>query len=162
MSIDTHWFSTLFGWYVFSGIWISGTIAILLLIFFLKGKGYLEFVKDSHIHDFGEWLFAGSVLWSYLFFSQFMLIWYADIPEEVTYYVARFIDYKFILWSVFAINLILPLVFLMSREAMRSRQTIMIFVTTKPQTPHDLTSRYLTNVMPRDTSFEPTNWLVFG
>jgi len=126
MSIDTHWFSTLFGWYVFSGIWISGIITILLTIFFLKGKGYLEFVNDSHIHDLGKWMFAVSILWSYLFFSQFMLIWYADIPEEVTYYVTRFADYKFILWSMFAINLILPLVFLMSREAKRSKITIVI------------------------------------
>lgn len=126
MSIDTHWFSTLFGWYVFSGIWISAIITILLIIFFLKGKGYLEFVNESHIHDLGKWLFAVSILWSYLFFSQFMLIWYADIPEEVTYYVTRFTDYKFILWSVFAINLILPLVFLMSREAKRSRRIVTI------------------------------------
>lgn len=126
MSIDTHWFSTLFGWYVFSGIWISGIITILLFIFFLKGKGYLEFVNDSHIHDLGKWMFAVSILWSYLFFSQFMLISYANIPEEVTYYVARFADYKFILWSMFAINLILPLVFLMSREAKRSKTTIVI------------------------------------
>lgn len=126
MSIDTHWFSTLFGWYVFSGIWISGIITILLFIFFLKGKGYLEFVNDSHIHDLGKWMFAVSILWSYLFFSQFMLIWYADIPEEVTYYVARFADYKYILWSMFAINLVLPLVFLMSREAKRSKTTIVI------------------------------------
>ncbi len=126
MSIDTHWFSTLFGWYCFSGIWISGIITILLMIFFLKGQGYLEFVNESHIHDLGKWLFAVSILWSYLFFSQFMLIWYADIPEEVTYYIARFTDYKYILWIVFAINLLLPLVFLMSREAKRSRQAIVI------------------------------------
>lgn len=126
MSIDTHWFSTLFGWYVFSGIWISAIITILLLIFFLKGRGYLEFVNESHIHDLGKWLFAVSILWSYLFFSQFMLIWYADIPEETTYYIARFTDYKFILWGVFAVNLILPLVFLMSREAKRSRNIIII------------------------------------
>ena len=126
MSIDTHWFSTLFGWYVFSGIWISGIITILLLIFYLKGRGYLEFVNESHIHDLGKWMFAVSILWSYLFFSQFMLIWYADIPEEVTYYIARFTDYKGILWTMFAINLILPLVFLMSREAKRSRLTILI------------------------------------
>jgi hypothetical protein len=126
MSIDTHWFSTLFGWYVFSGIWISGVITILLTIFFLKGQGYLDFVNESHIHDLGKWMFAVSILWAYLFFSQFMLIWYANIPEEVTYYATRFADYKYILWGMFAINLILPLIFLMSREAKRSKVTIVI------------------------------------
>ncbi|MGB1039533.1 MAG: quinol:cytochrome C oxidoreductase [Flavobacteriales bacterium] len=126
MSIDTHWFSTLYGWFVFSGIWISATIFILLLTFWLKGQGYLEFVNESHIHDMGKWMFAISFLWTYLFFSQFMLIWYADIPEEVTYYLDRFGNYKFILWTTVIINFVVPIVLLMSREAKRSRLTITI------------------------------------
>ena len=126
MSIDTHWFSTLFGWFVFSGIWVSATIFILLLMYWLKGLGYLEFINESHIHDMGKWMFAISFLWTYLFFSQFMLIWYANIPEEVTYYLDRFGDYKWILWTTVAVNFVVPIILLMSREAKRSRPTIMI------------------------------------
>jgi hypothetical protein len=126
MSIDTHWFSTLYGWYVFSGIWLSATIFILLLTFWMKGLGYLSFINESHIHDMGKWMFAISFLWTYLFFSQFMLIWYANIPEEVTYYLDRFGDYKWILWTTVAVNFVVPIILLMSREAKRSKVTIMI------------------------------------
>ncbi|MEN9001663.1 MAG: quinol:cytochrome C oxidoreductase [Flavobacteriales bacterium] len=126
MSIDTHWFSTLFGWFVFSGIWVSATIFILLLTFWLKSQGYVKFINESHIHDMGKWMFAISFLWTYLFFSQFMLIWYADIPEEVTYYLDRFGNYKWILWTTVAVNFVIPIVLLMSREAKRSKITILI------------------------------------
>ncbi|HIP31842.1 MAG TPA: hypothetical protein EYG86_03680, partial [Crocinitomicaceae bacterium] len=110
MSIDTHWFSTLFGWYVFSGMWISAVIFILLLTFWLKSQGYAKFINESHIHDMGKWMFAISFLWTYLFFSQFMLIWYANIPEEVTYYITRFGDYKWLLWTMVAMNFLLPMI----------------------------------------------------
>lgn len=119
MSIDAHWFSTLFGWYTFSGMWISAMITIAMLTLYLKRNGYLSQVNESHIHDLGKWMFAVSFLWSYLFFCQFMLIWYSDIPEEVTYYLARFGDYKIIFWSTFAINFIFPMLFLMSRDTKR-------------------------------------------
>lgn len=120
MSIDTHWFSTLFGWYIFSGMWVSSVIFMILLIMYLKNQGYLSFVNESHIHDMGKWMFAISFLWSYLWFSQFMLIWYANIPEEVTYYLSRFENYKFLFFFTFAINFILPMIILMSRQVKRT------------------------------------------
>lgn len=119
MSIDTHWYSTLFGWYVFSGMWISGIIMTTFLVIYLKSKGYLEFVNDSHMHDLAKWMFAISFLWCYLWFSQFMLIWYSDIPEEVTYFVTRIKDYKGIFFTTFIINLIFPMLILMSRDTKR-------------------------------------------
>ncbi|MCB0765165.1 MAG: hypothetical protein KDB84_10700, partial [Flavobacteriales bacterium] len=75
MSIDTHWFSTLFGWYTFAGMWVSAMITAVILVLYLKRKGYLPQVNNSHIQDLGKWVFAISFLWSYLYFSQFMLIW---------------------------------------------------------------------------------------
>ncbi|MCU0360846.1 MAG: quinol:cytochrome C oxidoreductase [Bacteroidia bacterium] len=120
MSIDTHWFSTLFGWYIFSGMWVSALIAITILIIWLKKLGYLEFVTESTIHDMGKWMFAISFLWTYLYFSQFMLIWYADIPEEVVYYQTRWESYKALMWTVFFINFALPMVMLMSRDSKRN------------------------------------------
>lgn len=120
MSIDVHWFSTLFGWYVFSGMWVSAMVVIILVTLYLKKLGYLPRVNDSHIHDIGKWIFATSFLWSYLWFSQYMLIWYANMPEEVTYYVARIEDYKIMYFGMFFINFAFPMLILMSRDAKRN------------------------------------------
>jgi hypothetical protein len=120
MSIDTHWFSTLYGWYVFSGMWLSGMVMVMMITLYLRNKGYLPYVKESHIHDVGKWMFALSFLWSYLWFSQFMLIWYANIPEEAQYFVSRIEDYKFIFFGTFFINFFFPMVFLMSADTKRS------------------------------------------
>jgi len=117
MSIDAHWFSTLFGWYVFAGMWLTGIVFATVLIYFLKGKGHLTEAKKGHMHDMGKWMFALSFLWTYLFFSQFMLIWYADIPEEVTYYIARIEDYKGIWFGMMLVNFALPMLFLMDSDA---------------------------------------------
>jgi hypothetical protein len=120
MSIDPHWFSTLYGWYVFSGMWLTAMVAIMLLVLYLKSLGHLQAVNDSHIHDIGKWIFALSFLWSYLFFSQFMLYWYSNIGEEVIYYRFRFDNYKYIFWGMFMINFIIPMLILMSRDAKRN------------------------------------------
>src|SRR5690606_31716341 len=119
MSLDTHWFSTLFGWYVFSGIWISAMTVIVLLTVYLKSKGYLEVVNNSHVHDIGKWMFALSFLWSYLWFSQFELIWYSNIPEEVTYYIIRLREYKWMFMGMFLINFAFPMAILMARDSKR-------------------------------------------
>tara|TARA_B100001063_G_C16778438_1_gene568107 strand:+ start:2391 stop:3581 length:1191 start_codon:yes stop_codon:yes gene_type:complete len=120
MSIDTHWFSTLFGWYVFSGIWVSAMIFLVLVTIYLKGKGFLPAVNKSHIHDLGKWMFAISFLWSYLWFSQFELIWYSNIPEEVTYYITRIEHFKWLFFGIFFMNFVFPMVILMARDAKRT------------------------------------------
>ena len=120
MSIDVHWFSTLFGWYTFAGMWCSAMTVIVLTTIYLKKLGFLERVNDSHIHDIGKWTFATSFLWSYLFFSQFMLIWYANIGEEVTYYLMRIENFKVLYFSMFLINFAFPMLILMSRDAKRN------------------------------------------
>ncbi len=121
MSIDTHWFSTLFGWYVFATMFVSALTALMMIVLYLKGKGYLEEVNDSHIQDIAKFMFAFSIFWTYLWFSQFMLIWYSNIPEEVTYYMARFGEYKGIFFTMVVLNFIFPLLVLMSRDAKRNR-----------------------------------------
>ena len=119
MSVDVHWFSTLFGWYTFAGMWVSTMVVLVTLTLYLKKLGYLPKVNDSHIHDLGKWTFATSFLWSYLWFSQFMLIWYANIGEEVTYYIMRIENFKVLYFSMFFINFAFPMLLLMSREAKR-------------------------------------------
>ncbi|MBB79080.1 MAG: quinol:cytochrome C oxidoreductase [Crocinitomicaceae bacterium] len=119
MSIDVHWFSTLFGWYTFAGIWCSSMVVLVLLTLYLKKQGYLTKVNDSHIHDIGKWIFATSFLWSYLWFSQYMLIWYSNIGEEVAYYMMRIENYKVMYFGMFVVNFVFPMLLFMSREAKR-------------------------------------------
>lgn len=120
MSIDVHWFSTLYGWYVFAGMWCSTMVVLVITTLYLKKLGYLPKVNDSHIHDLGKWTFATSFLWSYMFFSQYMLYWYANIPEEVIYYITRIEEYKLPYFGMFFINFVFPMLILMSRDAKRN------------------------------------------
>lgn len=119
MSLDPHWFSTLFGWYVFASMFVSGITTIALITIYLKSKGYLPDVNDSHIHDLGKFMFGISIFWTYLWFAQFMLIWYANIPEEVTYFVTRIEDYKLPFFGMVALNFLFPLLVLMNSDYKR-------------------------------------------
>ena len=119
MSVDPHWFSTLFGWYVFASMFVSGITTIAIVTIYLKSKGLLEQVNDSHIHDLAKFMFGISIFWTYLWFSQFMLIWYANIPEEVTYYVTRIEHYKLPFFGMLALNFIFPLLVLMNSDYKR-------------------------------------------
>ena len=119
MSIDPHWFSTLFGWYVFASMFVSGISTIALVTIYLKSKGYLKEVNDSHIHDLGKFMFGVSVFWTYLWFSQFMLIWYSNIPEEVTYFITRMEDYKLPFFGMVVMNFIFPFLMLMNSDYKR-------------------------------------------
>ena len=119
MSVDPHWFSTLFGWYLFASMIVSGITVIALLAIYLRAKGYLEFVNDSHLHDLAKFMFGFSIFWTYLWFSQFMLIWYANIPEEVTYFVTRIEDYNLPFFGMLVLNFIFPILLLMNSDFKR-------------------------------------------
>ena len=119
MSIDPHWFSTLFGWYVFASMFVTGITVIALVTIYLKSKGYLEFVNDSHIHDLGKFMFGISIFWTYLWFSQCMLIWYSNIPEEVTYFITRIEDYNLPFFGMLVMNFIFPILVLMNSDYKR-------------------------------------------
>ena len=119
MSVDPHWFSTLFGWYVFASMFVSGITLIALMTIYLKSKGLMDFVNDSHLHDLAKFMFAISVFWTYLWFSQFMLIWYANIPEEVTYFVTRIEDYNLPFFGMIILNFIFPFLVLMNSDYKR-------------------------------------------
>ena len=126
MSIDAHWFSTLFGWYIFISIFVSGIAVIILIVLFLKSQGYLPHVNNEHIHDLGKYLFAFSVFWMYLWFSQYMLIWYANIPEETVYFIQRVEEYKFLFYGNFIINFFVPFLILLHRKAPRLNRVMLI------------------------------------
>ena len=125
MSIDAHWYSTMYSWYTFASTFVSGIALIALFVIFLKNNDYLEYVNNEHLHDLGKFMFAFSVFWTYLWFSQFMLIWYANIPEETIYFQPRAHGiYKGIFWLMFIINFIAPLLILMTRSAKRNYGTV--------------------------------------
>ena len=119
MSIDPHWFSTLFGWYVFSSFFVSAITVIALVTLYLKSKGVLENVNTSHIHDLAKFIFGFSVFWAYLWFSQYMLIWYANIPEEVTYFITRIELYNLPFFGAVVMNFVFPLLILINTDFKR-------------------------------------------
>ncbi|MBX9887843.1 MAG: quinol:cytochrome C oxidoreductase [Flavobacteriaceae bacterium] len=119
MSIDPHWFSTLFGWYVFASFFVSAITMIALVSLYLKSRGFLEYVNTSHIHDLAKFMFGFSVFWTYLWFSQFMLIWYANIPEEVTYFITRIEVYNLPFFGAVVMNFVFPLLILINTDFKR-------------------------------------------
>ena len=119
MSVDPHWSSTLFGWYVFASFLVSGVTVISMVTMYLKSKGYLEYVNSSHLHDLSKFMFGFSVFWTYLWFSQYMLIWYSNIPEEVTYFVTRIDKYTLPFFGAVVMNFIFPLLVLINTDFKR-------------------------------------------
>ncbi|MGQ7870859.1 hypothetical protein [Sunxiuqinia sp. sy24] len=119
MSIDAHWFSTLYGWYVFSSMLASGTAVLILLVIALKRMGYMTHVNQEHIHDLGKYLFGFSIFWAYLWFSQYMLIWYANIPEETIYFYERHKHFSDVFYVNLILNFVVPFFALMTRNSKR-------------------------------------------
>lgn len=125
MSIDAHWFSTMYSWYTFASSWVAAIALITLFVVYMKNNGYLELTTKEHLHDLGKFMFAFSIFWTYLWFSQFMLIWYANIPEETIYFKPRVQGpYRGIFFFNLIINFLAPLLLLMKRSSKRNYGTI--------------------------------------
>jgi len=128
MSLDPHWYSTMYSWYTFASSFVTGMSLISLWVIYLKNKGYLEYANEEHLHDIGKFMFAFSIFWTYLLFSQYMLIWYANIPEETVYFKHRVQGaYKGIFFLNLIINFVCPLLILMKR-AVKRNYTLMTFM----------------------------------
>ncbi len=126
MSIDAHWYSTLYGWFIFIGLFEIGIAAIILFISFLKWNGHLEFINKEHIHDMGKYLFAFSIFWMYLWFSQYLLIWYSHIPEETAYFAPRLHDHTILFFTILVLNFVIPFLGLMTRNSKRNLKWLSI------------------------------------
>ena len=133
MSIDPHWYSTMYSWYTFASTFVSGMSLIAIFVIYLKNRGQLEYVTEEHLHDIGKFMFAFSVFWTYLWFSQYMLIWYSNQPEETRYFVDRLGTatkagpYKGIFFFNLIVNFLGPLLILMKKGTKRS-WTVVTFV----------------------------------
>jgi hypothetical protein len=124
MSLDPHWYSTIFGVYVFSGC-VLGILALLaLLVEVLRRSGRIgQTVTTEHLHDLGKLLFAFVVFWGYIAFSQFMLIWYGNLPEETVWYLHRWQQpgWRAVSIALVLVHFVIPFFFLLPRATKRSR-----------------------------------------
>lgn len=127
MSVDAHWYSTIFSLYNFATGWVSTIAIIILFVLYLKRNGYLKLVTDEHIHDLGKFMFAFSVFWTYLWFAQFILIWYANIPEETVYYYKRWESpFKLHFFLNLIMNFLIPFLVLMTRNNKRNPKILTV------------------------------------
>lgn len=133
MSIDAHWYSTMYSWYTFGSTFVSGIALIAIFLIYFKNRGELEYVTEEHLHDLGKFIFAFSIFWTYLWFSQYMLIWYSNQPEETKYFVdrlgsnAKYGPYKGVFFFNLIINFVAPILILMKKSPKRN-YTIMTFM----------------------------------
>jgi hypothetical protein len=121
MSLNAHWFSTMYSWYTFASTFVPGLALMALFVIYLKNQGYLEYTNHEHLHDLGKFQFAFSIFWTYVWFSQFMLIWYANISEETIYFKSRFEGaYSGIFYLNLIINFLAPLLIYMRASSKRN------------------------------------------
>ncbi|WP_321289254.1 hypothetical protein [uncultured Sunxiuqinia sp.] len=122
MSLEVHWFSTIFAAKAFIAAFLHGASIITLIIIIMHRNGYYNMMNRSHLHDFTRYIFMLCILWGYFNFSQFMLIWYGNIPEETHFYVHRMHGvYKVLFFGNIILNWFVPFLFLMPRFSSRSR-----------------------------------------
>ncbi|MCF8303050.1 MAG: hypothetical protein K9I94_07225 [Bacteroidales bacterium] len=122
MSIDVHWYSTLFALKDFVAAFFHAAAIITLIILLLNDRGYFKDLNKSHLLDFSRYIFMLCIIWGYFWFAEFMLIWYANIPEETMYIAQRWEDgWIYLFYGNIFINWFIPFLFLMSRDIDRSK-----------------------------------------
>ena len=120
MSTDPHWFSTMFGVYFFAGGWLGALCLITFLALLLKKGGMLPEVTVEHTQDMGKFMLAFVIFWTYIAFSQYMLYWYANLPEEIVWFHKRFEGgWGVVAWSLLIFNFVLPFLLLLPRATKR-------------------------------------------
>jgi hypothetical protein len=122
MSLDPSWFSTIFGVYIFAGSTVSALATLILVTLGMRNSGLLQKeINVEHFHDIGKLMFGFLVFWAYIGFSQFMLIWYAALPEEVTFFHHRWDEgpWKYVSLALVVLHFVVPFFLVISRNAKR-------------------------------------------
>lgn len=128
MSLQPHWYSTIFGVYFFAGCLLFGLSFITLVAMLLQKIGVLKTaISKDHYHDLGKLMFGFTIFWAYISFSQFMLYWYGNIPEEMEFYTHRMHNgWDSLSWAIPVINFFIPFLALMSRVLKRVKLVLAI------------------------------------
>ena len=126
MSLEPHWYSSLFAIYNFAGLFLGGLAAITILVVWLRRLGpFRSTLNESHLHDLGKLVFAFSTFWMYIWFCQYMLIWYANIPEETIYFVRRAQGTRLPLFlTTMILNWAVPFLVLLPKRTKRNPLTL--------------------------------------
>ena len=125
LSLEPHWFSTLFAARSFMSAFLHGASIIILIVIILSRTGHFDLLNQSHLHDFTRYIFMTGIIWGYFNFSEFMLIWYGNIPEETVFFVHRWEGaYRIMFFAIIILNWFIPFVVLMPRKTSRSKQVI--------------------------------------
>lgn len=125
MSVDAHWYSTLFAWYTTASWFVACMALTILLVSYLRSRGSMPFVTVEHMHDLGKYLFAFSIFWTYLWFSQYMLIWYANVGEETIYFHTRINEFPALFYGNLIINFLVPFFILMRNDTKRKTGSLL-------------------------------------
>ncbi len=128
MSLEPRWYSTIFGVYCFAGLFQSGMAFLAILAIWLRRRGTFEgLFNENHLQDLGNWMFAFAVFSAYIGFSQYMLIWYANLPEETFYLIKRKTwPWGYVFLAIFFLRFLIPFFLLMARDAKRSVKVMLI------------------------------------
>jgi hypothetical protein len=129
MSIDAHWYSTLFALKNLVAAFLHGASVLILIVLVMNRKGFFPFLNKYHVHDFSRYLFMLAIVWGYFWFAQFMIIWYGNIPEETIYYSVRWgKGWQTLFFLDIIINWAVPFFVLLPIKASRSRIVILIVI----------------------------------
>lgn len=165
MSLDPHWFSTMFGVYFFAISFQSFWAIMILMVFFLQRNGYLKnTIGQSHIYDLGAWLFAFTVFYAYIAFSQFLLIYYANLPEETLWFYHRLEGgYQYIAYGLLLFRFALPFLVLLNREQ-KHKRSVLAFVAIVVVTIHFLELHWIVKpaLHPEEAHGLSFSWMDFS
>jgi Ni/Fe-hydrogenase subunit HybB-like protein len=129
MSIDAHWYSTIFAFKNIAAAFLHGVSILALIVFILNRRGYFPFLNKYHVHDFARYIFMFSIIWGYFWFAQFMIIWYGNIPEETGYYFLRWKEgWKVLFFLEIILNWAVPFMVLLPVKTSRNRTAIVIVI----------------------------------
>lgn len=128
MSLQPHWYSTIFGIYYFAASILAFWAFISLMSMAAQGSGVLQkAITTEHFHDMGKFVFGYTIFWTYIAFSQFILIWYANIPEETEFFMVRMEGgWSWISYGLPLAHFFVPFLFMLSRHMKRNRGALML------------------------------------